>query len=124
MDPALIHGLTGLLVPLGGMVFLFAIGFLILDIRQRRDRQLHETVLRLAERGLPVPPELFKAQSSPRSRLQTAMTLVGLGVGLVVFFLVEGGDNWGIGAIPLCIGAAQLLALKFEGTKDAPSTTP
>lgn len=117
MDPQVIHGLTGLLVPLMGMVFVIGLVLVVLEYRHRRERQLHETVARLAEKGLPVPPELFATQSAPKSRLLGALTLIGLGIGLIVFFLASGGDNWGVGAIPLAIGLAQLLAWKLGQAK-------
>jgi hypothetical protein len=122
MDPAVIHSLTGLLVPLGGMVSLIAIIVLVLDFRHRRTQQLHETVTRLAEKGLPVPPELL-SPPLPKSRLRGALTLVGLGLGLIALFIAQGdSSNWGVGAVPLAIGLAQLVAWKLEnGQSDKPS---
>ena len=78
----------------------------------------------MMDKGLPVPPELLVAQrdglatrNKSSSALRTALTLLGLGVGLIVFFWARGGDNWGIGAIPLAISLAQLLAWKIERPK-------
>ena len=113
MDPAVIHSLVGLLVPLGGMVSLIAIIVLVMDYRHRRTQQLHDTVTRLAEKGLPIPPELL-TPPVPKSRLRGALTLVGLGVGLIALFIAQGDGNWGVGAVPLAIGLAQLVAWKLE----------
>jgi hypothetical protein len=119
MDPAVIHSLTGLLVPLGGMVSLIAIIVLVLDYRHRRAQQLHDTVTRLAEKGLPVPPELL-TPPVPKSRLRGALTLIGLGVGLIALFIAQGDySNWGVGAVPLAIGLAQLVAWKLENPQTA-----
>ncbi len=117
MDPNVIHSLVGLLVPLFAMVFVIGVVLVVLEYRHRRDRQLHDTIVHLSEKGLSVPPELLTPQSSPKSRLHGAMTLVGLGAGLVVLFLAQGDGNWGIGAVPLAVGLAQLVAWKLEGTK-------
>jgi hypothetical protein len=117
MDPAVIHSLVGLLVPLGGMVSLIVIIVLVMDYRHRRTQQLHETVTRLAEKGLPIPPELL-TPPVPKSRLRGALTLVGLGVGLIALFIAQGDGNWGVGAVPLAIGLAQLVAWKLENGQD------
>ena len=113
MDPAIIHSLTGLLVPLGGMVFVIGIIVMVLDYRHRRTQQLHDTIARLADKGLPIPPELL-TPPLPKSRLRGALTLVGLGIGLMVYFVAQADGNWGVGAIPLAIGVAQLIAWKLE----------
>ena len=114
MDPAVIHSLTGVLVPLFGMLFVIGVVLVVMEYRHRRYRQLHETITRLAEKGLPLPKELLSPSSSPKSRLFGSLTLIGLGVGLMIFFGAQGGDDWGIGAIPLAVGLAQLLAWKLE----------
>lgn len=117
MDAGVIHSLVGLLVPLFGMIFVVALVVVVMEYRHRNSRQLHETIARLGDKGLPVPPELFVVQSTPKSRLFWACTLIGLGVGLVIYFVAQGTNEWGIGAIPLATGLAQLLAWKLEPTK-------
>lgn len=114
MDAGIIHSLTGLLVPLFGMIFLASLVAVIMEYRHRNARQLHDTIVRLGEKGLPIPPELLVPQITPKSRLFWACTLIGFGVGLVIYFLAQGGNDWGIGAIPLATGLAQLLAWKLE----------
>ena len=125
MDTAVIHSLTGVLVPLFGMAFVIGVVLVVMEYRHRRERLLHETVTRLAEKGLTLPKELFSTPSAPKSRLFGALTLIGLGVGLMIYFGAQGGDQWGIGAIPLAVGVAQLLAWKLErpksGTSDSDS---
>jgi len=52
-----------------------------------------------------------------------ALTLVGVGVGLCGFLFVLLGARsgvWAAGLIPLAIGVAQLIALKFEPPQPEP----
>jgi hypothetical protein len=123
MDSAFLHGLTGLLVPLFALMLPVVIVGIVLYARGASARQRNDIISRLVEKGLPIPPELMQQDALlpkrlPNSSLRTALTLLGLGIGLIIFFLAKGGDNWGIGAIPLAIGLAQLLAWKLEQPKD------
>ena len=129
MDPQVIHNLTGLLVPLFGMLLPIIIIAIVMYGRHVSSRQRHELIGRLIEKGLPIPPELLAPQSdllpaknSRPGKLLWPMTMIGAGVGLIIYLVVEGGDNWGIGAIPLAIGLAQLLAWKFERKADSGAT--
>ena len=127
MDPTVIvSGIFGAMMPivlvgtLAPLVFVIGLVLVVLVYRYRRERQLHETIARLVEKGLPVPKELFPIQSAPKWRLFGALTLIGLGIGLIIFFCTQPTvqENWwGIGAIPLAIGLAQLLAWKLEQPK-------
>ena len=130
----IISSLTGFILPIilistvAPLAFVIGLVLVVLVYRHRRERQLHETITRLVEKGLPVPKELLPTRSAPKSRLFGAMTLIGLGVGLMIYQsaepLLQFGvqalvheDWWGIGAIPLAIGLAQLLAWKLEQPK-------
>ncbi len=123
MDSVFLHGLTGLLVPLFALMLPVIIVGIVVYARGASSRQRNDIISRLVEKGLPIPPELMQQdslvpKSLPTSSLRTALTLLGLGIGLIIFFVAKGGDNWGIGAIPLAIGLAQLLAWKLEKPKD------
>lgn len=119
MDAAVIKSLIGLLVPIGSMIAVVVLVVVVMEYRHRNGRQLHDTIVRLSEKGLPVPPELLAAPSSPKSRLFWACTLIGFGAGLVIYFLAQGTNEWGIGAIPLATGLAQLVAWKLEKNSQA-----
>lgn len=93
----------------------------------RRHRELHESIREIAGRGQPVPPELLaqlqggdaheRRQSwSPNANLRAGLINVGVGVGLIVFFYAMRPDGWlwAVGAIPLGLGLALLLAWKLE----------
>jgi NADH:ubiquinone oxidoreductase subunit K len=133
----MISSITGAMMPmmligtLAPLVFVIGLVLVVLVYRYRRERQLHETITRLVEKGLPVPKELFPIRSAPKWRLFGALTLIGLGVGLIIYFCTQPQvhvgaqildfNDWGIGAIPLAIGLAQLLAWKLEQPKSETS---
>jgi hypothetical protein len=126
VDVASVSKLGGLLIPivaiLGGILLPVVIIFLVLQSRQQQREKLYETVKYFADRGMPVPAELLDPpRHEPRffgTLRFRAMTLIGVGVGLVVMFSAMGLDSlWGIGALLVCIGGAQLVALRLDGNE-------
>ena len=122
MDLAIVSKMGGLLIPilgiLAGIVLPIAIVAIVMQSQQRQRAALLDTVKHLADRGLPVPPELLNlpqggtAQTSPRFR---AITLLGAGVGLaLMFWLLNLQFLIGIGGLLACIGAAQLFAIRLD----------
>jgi hypothetical protein len=110
--------LAGMVLAMVSMLFPIAIVFIVMHFRHRRTQQVHDTVKHLADKGLPIPPELLdppridRVSESARFR---AITLLGVGVGLaLMFYLLNLKFLIGIGALLLCIGVAQLVALRFE----------
>ena|SRR5687767_6481102 len=102
--------ITGMLVTFGLPLLMVAI---VLLYKHRKLRMTHETIMRLAEKGLPVPPELL-AQPPPRHHgLRGGLVLVALGLGLSIYFLERGGP-WSIGLIPGLMGTALLIAWRIE----------
>ena len=102
--------IVGLLVGFGLPVALVAI---ILYYKHRRQRMVHETIARLAERGLPVPPELIDPPRRGHSGLRGGMVLVALGIALSIF-MDEMRGSWSIGLIPGLMGLALILAWWIE----------
>jgi hypothetical protein len=102
--------IMGMLVSFGLPVLLVAI---ILYYKHRKLRLTHETIARLAEKGLPVPPELLDPPRHGYSGLRGGLVLVALGVGLAIFFL-ELGVPWSIGLIPGLMGVALLIGWSIE----------
>jgi hypothetical protein len=86
---------------------------LILWFKHRKLRMTHETILRLAEKGLPVPAELVQAPPNRTAGLRGGLVLVGLGIALAIF-LAEVGAPWSIGLIPGLMGAGLLVAWAIE----------
>ena len=102
--------IVGLLVGFGLPVALVAI---ILYYKHRRQRMIHETIARLAEKGLPVPPELVDPPRRGHSGLRGGMVLVALGIALAIF-MAETRGSWSIGLIPGLMGIALILAWWIE----------
>ena len=116
---------------MGGVVALIAVILMfstpiiiviaILVHKARRTRASHETVVRLAEKGLPIPPDLFvdKPPEDMRSSLHKGVVLIAVGLGLTIFFLTLPDRNvpWGVGMIPLLIGVGYLIVWWLETRK-------
>ena len=114
------------LVAIVGTLVVFGLPLLLVTIvllyKHRRMRITHETIVRLAERGIPVPPELLDPPRPRTSGLRGGLVLVALGAGLSIFFLERGGP-WSIGLIPGLMGVALLVAWAIEN-KERDKTLP
>ncbi len=110
--------LFGMLVGIIAILLPIGIIWLVLHYRNRRNDALYETVKHLADKGLPVPPELLdppQAKSDRESPLFRAITLVGVGVGLaLMFWILNLHFLVGIGAVMFCVGVAQIIAVMIE----------
>ena len=110
--------LFGMLVGIIAILLPIGIIWLVLHYRNRRNDALYETVKHLADKGLPVPPELLdppQAKNDRESPLFRAITLLGVGIGLgLMFWFLDLKFLVGIGALLLCIGIAQIIALMIE----------
>lgn len=102
--------LMGILVSLGMPVLLVGI---ILYFRHRKAQLVHETIAKLAEKGMPVTADMFASPPSRNAGLKAGLVLVALGIGLAIFFL-EQGRTWSIGLIPGLMGVAMLIAWRIE----------
>ena len=107
----------GLLIPVCAILMPLGIAAIGLNFAWKYQERKHQTIVDLLEKGLPVPRELLRAPQRKTSPLMTALTLIGIGVGTSAFlgamFQLEHG-LWAAGLIPLCIGIAQLIALRLE----------
>lgn len=103
----------GLIMPL---LMVIVIVFLIYRHRERKEQRNHETIRLMIEKGIEIPPNLsFGDTAETVSPLNRGLKFLGIGVGLVVFFLVMGmTEVAGVGAIPMFIGLAYLLIWHLE----------
>ena len=111
--------MTGMLASFGLPLIVIAI---ILVYKHQRNRMQQETILRLAEKGLPVPPELLQPPERSTSP-KAGLVLLALGIALSVFFW-ERGQPWSIGLIPGLMGIALLVAWKIESRPRDRNETP
>jgi len=120
-------GALALMIPIVAIVMGCSIPIVVVALalyfRHRRNKMLHETVRAMVEKGVPVPPEMFKQAGEsmsvsrvkrPRNDLRTALIFIGLGVGLAMFM------NNKAGFVVLLVGLAFLAAWFLEkNNKDA-----
>jgi hypothetical protein len=111
--------MTAMLASFGLPLVVIAI---ILVYKHHRNRMYQETILKLAEKGLPVPPELLQPPER-RPSPKGGLVLLALGIALSVFFW-ERGFPWSIGLIPGLMGAALLLAWKIDSRPSGPHEPP
>ena len=111
-----------LLIPLAGIIFgiamIIAIFWLIVQHRDKRNQLVYDTAVKLAERGLPVPPELFVAHSKPNADLRRGIVLLLLGIALCIS-LYEVGAPWTFGFIPAFMGIGYLIIWFIEGRQQS-----
>jgi hypothetical protein len=123
------HGMSGesfmgLLIGLVAVVLIFGTPIIIVlaAFRNRTNKQrlINELALRLAEKGHPIPPELFMEQVRQKSDLRRGIIWAAVGLGLVCFGGVsDSSDLIGIGTIPLMIGAGFAVAGWLENKQKA-----
>lgn len=89
---------------------------LVLWYQLQKTQRVHDLALRMAEKGLPVPPELFVGTRGKYSDLRRGLVLIGLGIGLSIC-LAQFEAPWSIGLIPLFMGMGYLLVWKLESGK-------
>jgi hypothetical protein len=117
MDPLTNLLRPELLIPVVAILMPMVVVIFALQFAYKYQERKHKTIVDLLEKGLPVPRELLRAPQRTGSALMRALTFVGVGVGVCAFLGALIGFNrgiWACGLIPLCIGVAQLVALKFE----------
>jgi hypothetical protein len=124
---------VALMVPIMGIIGVFFVpaAVVILSIwfvfhyLNKKQQMKHETIRQMVEKGVPIPENFPWDDTQPRqpaSTLGRGLKLVGIGLGLIVFFIVFGWTNFaGIGAIPLFIGLAYLLVWHLEKKKTGAS---
>jgi len=95
-----------------------ALTAVILWHKSRNTRMIHETAAMLAEKGQPIPPQLFARIDEPFSDLRRGVILISLGLGLALFmYQIE--RPWSIGLIPLFMGIGYLIVWRLETDKDS-----
>jgi Domain of unknown function (DUF6249) len=106
--------LTAIVLGIGAPVIM--LGF-VLWYKIRRNERVHQTALLLAEKGQPVPPEIFGGGvRQPDSDLRWGTVLTMLGVALTLAFS-QVGLPWAFGLIPAFMGIGYLIVWALERGK-------
>ena len=97
-----------------------AIVALVVMLRLKRNKMLHETMRAMIDKGQHIPPALLQPHEPkrrPKSDLRRGLVLAGIGVGLTVWL----GNQWALGLIPLLMGLGFLVTWKVEHNKNGDS---
>jgi hypothetical protein len=104
---------VALLVTFGMPIIITAI---VLWHLMRKAQLNHDTILKLADKGVPIPPELIvgpPARVSRTSDFKVGAVLLGAGAGLSLL-LWEVHAPISVGAIPALMGLGYIVAWKVE----------
>jgi hypothetical protein len=108
---------VAVLVPIVAIIFgalaPILIVWLILRARGERNRLVYETAVKLADKGQPVPPELFQNLNQRGSDLRRGLVLMLFGISLCIA-LYEVGTFWTFGLIPAFMGIGYLIVWQVE----------
>jgi len=110
-----------ILVPISFFGAVVLIMCLVVGLKLKRNKLLHETMRAMIDKGQPIPPELLQPHEPkrrPKSDLRRGLVLVGVGIGLTVWLLLGGGREWALGLIPLLMGLGFLVTWKVEQNKN------
>jgi hypothetical protein len=101
-----------------GTVMPVVIVWLVLRYRALRNQLVYDTAVKLAEKGQPVPVELFVSANAKGSDLRRGFVLIMLGVAICIC-LYQLGVPWTFGLIPLLMGVGFLIAWRLEPREGA-----
>ncbi len=122
------HRLTSIIVPIAFFLSILLLVGTIQYMGLRKDRNKHQTLQLMVEKGAQIPAELITTQKRRVSDLRRGLVLVGAGLGISLFLLMtkdaRHSGAFGMGLIPALIGAGYLLAWKLEGRKEATQLQP
>ncbi len=102
---------------LAGAAFAFTLLIVLAALAFRRitERERHETMRRIIEKGGQIPQELLGSVAPPRSYLSRGISFCALGVGVGTFFLT--GAMWSWGLLLVLMGLGYLVSWKLEAKK-------
>lgn len=88
--------------------------FIVINYSLRKKRLLHETVRKMVEKGVEIPPELLKDTNGggegKRNDLRNGINDLAFGIGLMlVLAFMEIGKLWAIGFVFVFAGIGHLL---------------
>jgi hypothetical protein len=96
-----------------GTLMPVAIVWLFLHFRAARNQLIYDTAVKLADKGQPVPPELFAVANQRISDLRRGIVLVMFGLALCAT-LFELNAPWTFGLVPTFMGIGYLIVWQIE----------
>ena len=118
-------GMVALFIPLFAIVFGIALAIVAVVTQHRQKTQradlLHKERLAAIEKGLELPPDAEDAGDTGKRTGSLRSGLIGLGVGIVLYFALGNlaGDEIALfGLIPAAVGLANLIFYVIEGRKN------
>jgi hypothetical protein len=121
------HNLTGIIITTTLFLCILLLVGTIQYMGFRKDRNKHQTLQLMVEKGAQIPVELITSQKRRGSDLRRGLVLLGAGLGITLFLLMtkdaRSSGAFGLGLIPALIGAGYLLAWKLEGRSKQPRPT-
>lgn len=119
---------VAIFVPVAFFACILAAVGLTLYFRTARERQRHETLRKMVEKGMEIPSELLVPPTRPASDLRRGLVLSGAGLGFLVLLLTfpdhEARALWGMALIPILMGGAYLLTWRIRLKDRAAETDP
>jgi hypothetical protein len=85
----------------------------VMAARVRRERDLHETLRSMIEKGVDIPPALLVPAAPKVDDRRRGLLLLTVGVGTMLFLALvsdDGGRAWAFGLVPFFLGSGYLLA--------------
>lgn len=128
MDALLNPAFLGVMIPIIALMIPIVAIVGALWYQAHQTRLTHDTIRLLAEKGQPIPPQLFThcgrtfgsagdEKRSPAGALRRGIitTATGIGLTLMLYFMRPDDWLWAVGLIPLFIGLGHLLVWKLQG---------
>lgn len=102
-----------IIVPAAFFLCVIGVVVAVLLAGLRRQKQLHETLRSMIEKGVDIPPAMLVTPKEPPNDRRRGIVLLALGCGLSAFLFVvdkQGTGAWALGLVPLFLGLGYLLA--------------
>jgi hypothetical protein len=124
--------MAALMIPLFGIVFGISVAIVAIVTQHRQKIQRadlrHKERLAAIEKGLELPPDAGDPEDAGRRSRSGSLRsgLIGLGVGIVLYFALDNlaGDDIALfGLIPAAVGLANLIFYFIEGRKSGTNGT-
>ena len=114
---------VAMVIPLGAFLLAFAIVAIALYSGLRKDKQRHETLRLMIEKGAAIPPELLVTPQRTNADFRGGLGLVSIGAGIMIMLATMPGTSayWTGGLVPFALGLARLVYWAFERSQNRAS---